>query len=88
MKLKQIASNMTEIALETNSRTVFNNILFSYETPVAAIDLVSGKAIKTSKKWSRTTSKHITKYLSPLYVHNVTEVDQSVLDALVGEVQS
>lgn len=87
MKLKQIASNMTEIELEYNTKTGFNHVLFSYNTPVAAIDIVHNRAIKTNKYWSKTTTKHINKYLSPLYIHSITEVDQSVLDGLVNKVQ-
>lgn len=58
MKLNPIASNMTE--LTTTEGTV---ILFSYQTPVAAL-LPSGRYVKTAKKWSQTTSRHINKWLS------------------------
>lgn len=85
MKLKKLGSNMTE--LELNDGTL---VLFSYETPVAArVDTVndvvySGKILKTSKKWSPTTSKHINKWLSTPMPHTyIVEVDQSVLDDLV-----
>ena len=56
MELKQIASNMTEVTLTNGAR-----VLFSYETPVAAY--VDGDPIRTDRKWSVTTSKHIRKYL-------------------------
>lgn len=56
MKLKSLGSNMTQV--ETGKYSV----LFSYETPVAAFDS-SGKAFKTSQKFSTTTSKHINKFL-------------------------
>lgn len=86
MKLKQLASNMTE--LELNDGTI---VLSSYETPVAAHshingfygDNVNGRTIKTSTKWSRTTSKHITKWLTQHNLSLDAEVDQSVLDDLV-----
>lgn len=58
MKLRQIASNMTEI--ETNEGAL---VLFSYETPVAA-RTASGHFFHTEKKFSVTTSKHITKWLA------------------------
>ncbi len=52
MKLKQLASNMTELELNNGTR-----VLFSYETPVAAVrnsingDIVYGnQVIKTNKK--------------------------------------
>ncbi len=57
MKLLPIASNMTELELSDNIR-----ILFSYKTPVAVYD-GQGNFYRTSYKWSRTTSKHINKWL-------------------------
>ena len=66
MKLTRIASNMTEVEL-TGDKLV----LFSYETPVAA--RVDGKIYKTDCRWSRTTSKHITKWLQ--LFGPATEVD-------------
>ena len=55
MKIKQLASNMTEL------QSGDTRILFSYETPVAAY--ITGQGLyRTSKKWSRTTSKHINKW--------------------------
>lgn len=63
MKLKPIASNMTELELDGAE------ILFSYQTPVAAIidgGIVNGIAyrrfVRTNKKWSQTTSRHINKF--------------------------
>lgn len=54
MKLNNLGNNKTEFHLD-NGAVVF----FSYNTPVAA-QLAGGGFIKTSKKWSVTTSKHIT----------------------------
>ena len=54
MKLKQLASNMTELQIGST------HILFSYETPVAI--LYDEQFYRTSKKWSVTTSKHIGKW--------------------------
>jgi hypothetical protein len=56
MKLKVLGSNMTQVEVGKY------RVLFSYETPVAAFDS-SGKAFKTSQKFSSTTSKHISKFL-------------------------
>lgn len=75
MKLNPIGSNQTE--LTTGSHTV----LFSYRTPVAYVDHGTGQAYKTAKKWSKTTSKHITRWLQG---RTATEVSQDVLDALVA----
>lgn len=92
MRLKPVASNMTELHL--NNGTI---VLFSYETPVAAITFKNGchsDVIKTSKKWSNTTTRHINKWFNMnndyepskhLSAFNVKEVDQSILDNLVNE---
>jgi hypothetical protein len=52
MTLTPIKANMTELDLGNRTR-----VLFSYRTPVAAF--VDGVYRCTSKKWSRTTSRHI-----------------------------
>jgi hypothetical protein len=74
MKLKTIGSNQTEVIINGNT------ILFSYNTPVAAC-LAEGGFIRTSKKWSVTTSKHIVAWLNKA---NAKEVEQSVLDNLAN----
>lgn len=75
MKIKPIAANQTE--LHDNSGTI---ILFSYETPVAAI-LPSGRAVRTSTKYSVTTTKHVNKWLQAM--GNVETVAQDFIDGLV-----
>lgn len=55
LKLKPIASNMTELCIGNTS------ILFSYETPVAGWD--DKGAFRTLQHYSATTTKHINKYL-------------------------
>ena len=57
MKINNVGSNMTE--LSTNSGAV---ILFSYSTPVAAL-LPSGQYVRTEKKYSATTTRHVNKWL-------------------------
>jgi len=76
LKVRPYASNMT--ILETSD----NSILFSYQTPVAAF--ISGLGlVKTSKKWSVTTSKHINKWVNAEFSGmEVKEVEQSILDNL------
>ena len=76
MKIKALAANQTE--LYDNTGTV---VLFSYETPVAAI-LPSGRPVRTSEKYSQTTTKHINKWLQAFT--NVDTVEQSFIDNLVG----
>ena len=76
MELKQIKSNMTEINVKGTS------ILFSYNTPVACHVIGKGY-IKTSKKWSVTTSKHINQWLRMNDAGSVQEVDQAVIDNIL-----
>ena len=78
MKIKQIASNQTE--LSTNGMI----ILFSYRTPVAAM-LPSGHYVKTKTKYSVTTTKHVNKWLQGV-ADSVELVDQSFIDNLTKEV--
>ena len=55
MKIKPIASNMTELVLNDGTQ-----VLFSYQTPVAAWK--DGQFFKTDKHWSKTTTRHINKW--------------------------
>lgn len=74
MKLKKVGSNMTQL---TTSNYI---VLFSYDTTVAYEDKGTGMCYKTSQKWSRTTSKHISKWLGGRIA---SDVSQDVLDGLV-----
>jgi hypothetical protein len=72
MKLRPINPNCTEITVGEYT------ILFSYKTPVAYH--LEGKGyFKTSKKWSKTTLKHINQWLDG---SNAIEVSQDELDKL------
>lgn len=53
--------NQTIVELRNGTR-----VLVSYRMPVASVSL-SGIAYKTEKKWSATTSRHISKWLSSTY---------------------
>lgn len=78
MNFKAIKDNMNEIS------TTNYTVLFSYQTPVAYMDIKTGKTYRTSKKWSVTTSKHINAWLGK----DCGElVHQSVLDNLLNEVK-
>lgn len=79
MNLTPIRNNMNE--LETSDLKV----LFSYRTPVAFVNKETGIFYKTSKKWSRTTSRHISQWLAefPYSRGNVHEVDQETIDKIV-----
>jgi hypothetical protein len=67
MKVKNIGNNQTEIQFVCGTI-----VLVSYETPVAAL-LPSGRYIKTSTKYSRTTSKHINQWLCGTYAEEVNQ---------------
>jgi hypothetical protein len=54
-------------------------VLFSYQTPVAYSD-ESGACFRTNKKYSNTTSKHISKWLNG---RQAIEVSQDTIDQLV-----
>jgi len=73
MKVRIIANNMTEV--QTDKAT----ILFSYETPVACYMNDGTGFFKTDCRWSKTTSKHITKWLNGA---NAQEREQSFFDSL------
>ena len=78
MKLKQIASNMTELDINGTK------VLFSYSTPVAGRS--DAGLFKTTEKYSATTTKHINKYFREEWGVNplsVREVDQAYIDGLV-----
>jgi len=58
MKLKSLGANQTEIDIDGGMK-----VLFSYETPVAAFDAKTGRAFRTTAKWSTTTTRHIDKWI-------------------------
>lgn len=70
--LRNLGNNKVEIT-RSNGDVVF----YSYNTPVAAN--VAGKFYRTSKRWSKTTSKHITQWLDGA---KAEEKEQSFFDAL------
>ena len=72
MKVRNVGSNMTEIV--TDGCTV----LFSYETPVAAYTPTQGY-VRTSYKWSQTTTRHINKWLDGV---TASEQPQAFFDNL------
>ena len=76
MKLIPLASNVNLIRLNNGTQ-----VLFSYRTPVAAH--VPGEGFfRTNHNWSKTTSKHINKWLRGAI--GVASVDQSVIDNIAG----
>jgi hypothetical protein len=78
MKLKEIANNQAELFDSLTG----GSVLFSYDTPVAAI-LPSGRALKTSEFYSATTTKHVNKWLTVF--DNVETVDQDFINNLANQ---
>jgi hypothetical protein len=74
MRIKQLGPNQTELTMANG-----DIVLFSYETPVAALH--GGLHVKTSQKWSATTSRHINRWLEGV---NAVEVPQSKMNAIGG----
>lgn len=77
LSVKPVASNMT--LLETPAHIV----LFSYATPVASFDKSKYQFYKTSKKWSKTTTRHINKWIDGV---QAVEQPQTYFDNLLGGV--
>jgi hypothetical protein len=56
MNLTPIKANMTEVDFGDVT------VLFSYKTPVALRNNMTGNMLKTAKRWSNTTSRHISQW--------------------------
>lgn len=73
LKLRVIGSNQTELHLG-NGTVIF----FSYDEPVAAV--IDGDLIRTDKRWSATTQRHISQWLNG---RTAQTVPQSEMDNLL-----
>lgn len=90
MRLTPIKANMTELILSgPNAMTV----LFSYKTPVAVVgfDLATKSyyEYKTKKRWSNTTTRHISWWFSDMGMA-ITSIElkpQEWFDSLVAGVK-
>ena len=79
MNVKSLAANQTQVTLANGT------ILFvSYETPVAAF--IPGRGIvRTEKKWSNTTTRHINKWIANTAPRaTVSFEDQSFFNSFLG----
>ncbi len=80
MNLILVGPKQTELQFRNDSG--FCRVLFSYETPVAAV--VNGICYRTNKKWSNTTSRHIAKWFGGHMSAMVAqEMEQSFFDNLI-----
>ena len=75
MKLRRIGYNQTVVEYNNGSE-----VFFSYDTPVAA-RLQDYEYLRTQDFYSKTTTRHINKYLDNV---NATEVSQETINNLVG----
>lgn len=74
MKLKKLGNNVTLVKFDTCE------VLYSYETPVAAMRYSDHEYLRTNQFWSVTTSRHINQWLQGVTAH---EVPQSYFETLV-----
>lgn len=87
MNLNPIKANMTELKLNDYL------VLFSYRTPVAFVDRRTKMGYMTSKKWSRTTTRHISTWFKDMNYGEgkadteIREMPQEFLDNLIAEVK-
>lgn len=85
MNLTPIQANMTVLTFKDGTE-----VLFSYQTPVAAKFWNRGAGftfVKTSKKWSATTTRHINKWMGSFIAGaHVSEMPQEFFDNLMKEV--
>lgn len=72
MKIQPLQANVTLLTFSSGAQ-----VLFSYETPVA-IQFPDGQRVKTSTRFSQTTTRHINKYLP-----TQEEVSQEDIEELV-----
>lgn len=73
MKINSLGANKTEVFLPSGAV-----VFFSYRTPVAA-QLAEGGFVRTSTRYSITTSKHITQWLKGA---KAVEVSQETINNL------
>ena len=79
MKLKQIGPNQTQLTYSDGSE-----VFWSYETPVAG-KLPDGTYVRTSTKWSTTTSRHINKWLDGVDAVEVPQDAFPVFFPVIGD---
>ena len=75
MKLRRIGYNQTVVEYNNGSE-----VFFSYDTPVAA-RLQDYEYLSTQDFYSKTTTRHINKYLDGV---NAKKVTQQTINNLVG----
>jgi len=82
MKIKTIGSNQTEIHKHTDEHGEIE-ILFSYKTPVAVKSRTTGEVYKTSAWYSKTTTRHVNKWLQYTPEHQINEMSQQNIETII-----
>jgi hypothetical protein len=86
MNLTPIKANMTEVTMSGGL-----TVLFSYKTPVAVVwtnGMGSRMLIKTEKKWSATTTRHINQWAKSWTLSEpIKTKPQEYFDNLISEVK-
>ena len=74
LSIRPLGANQTVLTVGNDE------IFFSYQTPVAGFSSNDCTYFKTNKKFSRTTSKHITQYLDG---RDAVELDQDKIESIL-----
>lgn len=79
MQIENLKKNMT---LVKNEKVC---VLVSYKTPVAYVDVKTGKTYRTNRKWSKTTTRHINQFLGEEEL--VFSVSQDILNQVFDRME-
>jgi len=81
--IRKSKTNSFEVQV-SNKKGMAARILFSYETPVAAMVLIQDQPVvfKTEKRHSKTTSKHINEWMSQWTSPLIVDKPQEFFDKL------
>lgn len=82
MKIKTIGSNQTQVHTHANEYGEIT-ILYSYTTPVAVKVLSTQQVYKTSAWYSKTTTRHVNKWLEFTPQSHINEMSQANIDAMI-----
>ena len=82
MKIKQIGSNQTQVHTKTDEHGDMT-ILYSYTTPVAVKILSTQEVYRTSAWFSKTTTRHINKWLEFTPESQINEMSQPNIEAMI-----
>lgn len=78
MKVEHIGSNQTVISGYSYQ------VLFSYNTPVVIHDIKEGLYLRTERKYTVTTRKHIGSFLSKIPDSRIKRIPQEAIEHLVN----